>query len=162
MTTFYSFVPSAVKAPSFMPTLDGSQYTCIITWNVSGQRYYLNCYTINNQLIFSVPIVNSMDPIEIENLEWDEYNSRVVATTVNPHGWNIGQVYLLNIFGARPNIFNGNGFCSIISDTQFIYAMLNDPGHPTWMGVVEHTINLAKGYFQSTIVYRDQRFEVSP
>jgi hypothetical protein len=162
MTTFYNFVVSHIRAPSFTPTLDGQQYTITITFNISAQRYYINCLTIDGQLLFSVPLVESTQPIEIETLTWDQTNQRVVAKTVAPHGFTIGRVMNLSIINAKPGTYNGSGFCSILSETEFVYPMIPNPGQPFFMGAVQYLISMTKGYFQSTLVYRNRRFEVSP
>jgi hypothetical protein len=162
VTTYYQFIKSRSQAPSFMPTLDGQEYTISITWNISAQRYYVNCSSLDGTLLFSVPLISSLSPMEIETLEWDEFNGRVIATTVAPLGLPIGQVINLTVIGAIPNTYNGTGFTSILSKNQFTYPIINNPGQAFIMGSVEYLINMAKGYFQSTLIYRNEMFEVSP
>jgi len=59
MTTLVNFNPSANANFQFSPTLDGINYTAICTYNIYGQRYYLNIYNNSNTLIVTVPIVAS-------------------------------------------------------------------------------------------------------
>lgn len=59
MTTFFSFTPSAIQAYQFQPTLDGNEYTIIVTWNVFGQRYYANCFSQEGARIFTLPLIGS-------------------------------------------------------------------------------------------------------
>jgi hypothetical protein len=89
--TSYKFIPSNITAFSFQPTLDGVVYNIIVVWSLFGQRYYVNCYTNTGSLVFSLPLIGSLD---------------------GP----------------------------------------------------EYSVNLAAGYFKSTLVYREksQTFEVSP
>jgi len=55
----YDFQPSS-KAPfQFQPTLDGSVYTVIVTWNLAGQRYYVNVYSLDGTLIVAIPMIGS-------------------------------------------------------------------------------------------------------
>ena len=65
MTTYIPFAPSSTSNFRFQPTLDGQQYTAIITWNLFGQRYYLNLYTTQNVLVLCVPLIGSPDNYSI-------------------------------------------------------------------------------------------------
>ena len=58
MTTFL-FQPSNTTPFQFQPTLDGNIYNCVVTWNLFGQRYYLNCMDLSGNLIFCVAMVGS-------------------------------------------------------------------------------------------------------
>lgn len=59
MTTVTPFVPSLLAPFQFQPTLDGQVYTVIVTWNLAGQRYYVNVYTLQGVLIASLPLIGS-------------------------------------------------------------------------------------------------------
>jgi hypothetical protein len=67
MTTFVDFAPSDTSAPPFLfqPTLDGVQYTLTVTWNMSGQRWYFNLYTLNNILILTKALIESPTDYDI-------------------------------------------------------------------------------------------------
>jgi hypothetical protein len=65
MTTYIPFAPSSASNFQFQPTLDGQQYTAIVTWNLFGQRYYLNLYTTLNVLVLCVPLIGSPDNYSI-------------------------------------------------------------------------------------------------
>ncbi|MEX3914893.1 hypothetical protein AB4Y43_01415 [Paraburkholderia sp. BR10872] len=65
MTTYIPFTPSPSSNFVFQPTLDGQQYTAIMTWNMFGQRYYLNLYTSQNVLVLCVPLIGSPDNYSI-------------------------------------------------------------------------------------------------
>jgi hypothetical protein len=162
MTTYYQFTPSNSVAPSFMPILDGLPYNVSIVWNVSGQRYYVKCVAQDGTLVFLVPLVESNDPLEIADLSWDKINKRVVATTAAPHGLIIGQSIMINIINTKPDAYDGSGFGAVLSKTQFYYPMLQDPGQVIRFGVLDRFISMTKGYFNSTLVYRHKRFEVTP
>ena len=57
--TIFAFQPSQTSPYQFQPTFDGQEYTCIVTWNVFGQRYYVSCYNLAGDRIFTVPMVGS-------------------------------------------------------------------------------------------------------
>ena len=59
MTTYIDFTPTAAAPFQFQPTLDGAVYTCIVTWNVYGQRWYLQCNSLDGTLIFNRALVSS-------------------------------------------------------------------------------------------------------
>jgi hypothetical protein len=52
-TTVIPFTPTSTQAFQFGATLDGVAYTCTVTWNLSGQRWYLNIYTNQAVLVLS-------------------------------------------------------------------------------------------------------------
>ena len=58
MTT-YNFQPSSVAPYTFNPTLDGAVYSASVTWNLFGQRWYLNINQTNGPLIVSKPLISS-------------------------------------------------------------------------------------------------------
>jgi hypothetical protein len=162
MTIYYQFIPSKSNAPSFMPTFDGQQYNVSIVWNISAQRFYVKCMTLQGALVFLVPLVNSNPPIEITSFVWDEFNARVVATTAKSHGMPIGQVININIINTVPSAFNGSGLGFVLSDNQIVYPMQQNPGQATMLGVLDMFISMTKAYFQSTLVFRNMVFEVTP
>lgn len=53
------FTPSPYSNFQFQANLDGTNYTVIVTWNMYGQRYYINIYTLNNQRIVTLPLIGS-------------------------------------------------------------------------------------------------------
>ena len=58
-TQIYPFTPSTTANFQFQPTLDGNVYTVTVTWNVFGERYYVNIYTLGGVLVVSLPMVGS-------------------------------------------------------------------------------------------------------
>lgn len=162
MTTYFNFQPSAGTNFQFQPTLDGQQYTVIITWNVFGQRYYVNCYALSGALIFARALTGSPVGLDLETLSWS--GGRVVATTTVPHGYVVGGTYELTVDGCVPSALNGTFRSIVTGPTTFEYSLANDPGTTTTAGIVEYNLNLAAGYFASSLVYREAngQFEVSP
>ena len=65
MTTVTNFAPT-VRAPfQFQATLDGVIYTVIVTWNLFGQRYYINIYALDGTWIVTLPLVGSPPDYDI-------------------------------------------------------------------------------------------------
>jgi hypothetical protein len=58
MTTI-DFLPNITQAFQFQATLDGSSYNCLVTWNLAGQRFYVSCYDLSGNLVFSLPLIGS-------------------------------------------------------------------------------------------------------
>lgn len=54
-----NFTPTPYANFQFTATLDGSNYTVVVNWNLYGQRYYVNIYTLTNQLVVSLPLIGS-------------------------------------------------------------------------------------------------------
>ena len=164
MTTYFPFTPSSQGAPSFQPTLDGNPYNIIITWNLYGQRYYLNCYDGNNVLVFCVPIIETAQSLPLQSLTWDALNLQVDVVTSGPHGFPIGGLALLTIAEVSPDGYNGAFACSITGADTFSYSLSSNPGTvSSAAGNVSFLVSLCAGYFsQSTLVFRNGQFEVNP
>ncbi len=163
MTTYFPFAPSRRNVPQFAPTLDGQQYSCTCSWNLFGQRYYLTCFDQTGTLVFSKPVVDTPAAAPINSLAWNGLSNKVTATTQAPHGYKIGSLVELTITGCAPDAYNGVFMCVITGVSAFTYAMVANPGANVVAGAYSQIIDIAAGYFQtSTIVYRNQTFEVSP
>lgn len=57
--TYLQFQPAPNQNFGFQPTLDGQQYTAIVTWNLFGQRWVLNIYTLQGVLVLQKPLTGS-------------------------------------------------------------------------------------------------------
>lgn len=155
-------VPASAGPFTFQPTLDSTQYTITVTWSLFGQRFYVNCYTLSGVLVFSVPLIGSMIGVNLQSLSWS-YGT-VTATTNGPHGYEVGSVINLTMINCAPTTYNGSFSANIINRTQFTYSVASFPGAVAALGSVQYNINMAAGYFTSSLVYRveNQQFEVSP
>lgn len=163
MTTYYNFTPSAVQPFQFQPTLDGNTYNVTVTWNVYGQRWYVNVFTLNGDLVFSLPLIGSPSLINLQALSWA--NGEVTATTAVPHGYAIGKTVALTFAGSSPDAYNGPFDAMSVGPNSLSYPLAEDPGQATVLGTVGYNIDLAGGYFEtSTLVFREasNQFEVSP
>lgn len=162
MTTFVNFSPSPQSPFQFQPTLDGDVYSGIVTWGLFGRRYYLNLFTLGGVLIFSLPLIGSSVGVEIQSITWER--GFVTVTTAAAHGYRIGATLDLTISGAAPDSLNGKFPALITSQDTFRFPLAADPGDATALGIVSYDINIAAGYFNSTLVYREpnSQFEINP
>lgn len=162
MTTITPFVPSTIAPFSFQPTLDGQVYTVTALWSLFGQRYFLNCSDLTGNLVFYLPLIGSSPALQVQDASW--FPNTVTLTTVSPHGYQIGVPINVNVSGMVPTAFNGNYQALAINATQMTYEIDSNPGSLVQQGTVSYDINLAAGYFDSTLVYRTQnmQFEISP
>jgi hypothetical protein len=147
-----------------MPTLDGSQYNVTILWNVSSRRSYVQCQDLSGNLIFFVPLVETPPANSLTDLTYDSQNTRVVGTTSSIINAPVGQSIDMSIIFTTPFGYNGSGIGFVLNENQFTYplSMGNYPGVVTTLGALDIIISLTKGYFNSTLVYRDRVFEVNP
>jgi hypothetical protein len=170
MTTYIPFTPSALAVPTFQPELDGQEYNCAVTWNLFGQRYYLNLYTLGGTLVFCKALVGSPAGVDLQSLTWNIATTQVMATTVEPHGYTIGATISLTVSGVTPDAFNGQVEAFVTGPSTFTYSLASDPGIVSTLGTASFDINLVAGYsnpdtgvaFSSTMVFRNQQFEIAP
>jgi hypothetical protein len=165
VTTYFNFQPPALGAPvfEFQPTLDGQSYTASVPWLLFGQRWYLSLRALNGTLIFFRSLIGSPPGRALQTLSWQ--NGYVSATTTAPHGYAVGQQIELTISGCTPAALNGTFPCLVTGPNSFSYALAQDPGIATTLGLASYDVNLAWGFFQqSSLVFRTatQQFEVSP
>lgn len=65
MTVFYQFAPSDQAPFQFQPVLDGNGYLAVVTWNVFGQRWYVNLYDGSGNRVVTIPMIGSPDGTDI-------------------------------------------------------------------------------------------------
>jgi hypothetical protein len=163
MTTYTDFQPSTQQVSTFQPTLDGEVYVCTLTWNLFGQRYYINCSDLSGNLIFSLPLIGSPDGLAVEAITWDQ--SVVTVKTAVPHGYRAGVTVNLTLAQTEPSGYSGNFNMLVINDTELTFSLSSNPGICTAPGLLFDNINIAGGYFTtSTLVFRtsSSQFEVTP
>jgi hypothetical protein len=163
VTTVIPFRPSNIKAPSFTANLDGADYTCIATWNLAAQRYYLNVYDLDNNWIITVPIFASPpgDPVDV--ISYNPLSGLVTVTRRYAFRHRPGTIIRYTLSGFQPNTYNGLFRCLILDDLSFSFPVQTDPGQATVLGTVNRILNMVAGLFQfSTLIYRNNCFEISP
>lgn len=163
MTTYFNFIPNDQTAFTFQPILDGRAYQASVTWNLFGQRYYLNVRQLTGELVFSLPLLGSASGFGIESITWS--NGVVEVNTTTPLGFQIGTTVPLTVSNCLPVEYNGVWNVQIIDDDRFTFALTGDPGDATQLGRAIYDIDIAAGYFTtSTLIYRADNavFEVNP
>ena len=69
MTTLTQFAPTTNQNFAFQPTLDGQQYSVIVTWSLFGQRWILNVFTLQGVLVLQKPLRGSPLNYDINLIE---------------------------------------------------------------------------------------------
>lgn len=158
--TSFRFTPTVLTPFSFQPTLDGAQYTATVRWNLFGRRYYISLSTLDGTPVFNVPLVESPAGITLQALAWAF--GKVTATALAPHGLPIGATVNLTVSGCLPVGYNGAQTVFVTGESMFTYQLMANPGALVQAGAAAYDINLAGGYFDSVMVFRNGAFEVSP
>lgn len=78
MATLYQFVPGVNENFSFQPTFDNLQYTVVVSWSLFGQRWVVNVYDIQGQLVVERPLRSSPNDYDIDLISGYFNNSRMV------------------------------------------------------------------------------------
>jgi hypothetical protein len=89
VSTFVTFQPSTTAAFSFPLTLTGTPYVATITWNVFGERYYLNLADLSGNPVLCRALVSS-GPRYQASFNWA--NGTATATIVGAHNVPVGNV----------------------------------------------------------------------
>jgi hypothetical protein len=162
MTTYFDFVPGRFTAYTFQPTLDGDQYNGSVRWNLQAQRWYLFIDDQSGTNIFTLPLVGSLNPIPIDSINFNE--GIVTVNFIDRLFYPIGLEALITYTQNNPDGYNGAYLSTVIGPLTLQYYLPTDPGPIVSFGYSSYDINLAGGYFNSTLVYRtdSQRFEVNP
>jgi hypothetical protein len=163
MTTFFPFTPRTIPpAPSFQPTLDGNVVTVTLNVNLFGQRYYALCRDQANHIIFNVPLIESPGSVPISTLTFNPNSLTATATLVNPHAYSLGETVNLTIAGATPTGWNGLFHMLATGPNTLTFSLSANPGVMIRPGSLSYLISICKGFFNSTLVFRNSQFEVSP
>lgn len=162
MTTLFNFQPNSGGPFQFQPTLDGSLYNVSVPWGLFRKDWYVQCLDLSNNPIFYRALIASPTGIAIQALSWAANIATV--TCVSPHGFRVGQTFKITISGCVPTAFNGTVIALAISPTQFTYLLSGNPDMATQVGGISQDLNIAGGYFNSTLVFREstRTFEVNP
>lgn len=158
------FQPSNTTAFTFQATLDGEQYTVVVTYNLFGQRYYATVYDLSGNLISSRGLVSSTALISAA-LTWSD--GIASASLSGPHGIAIGSVAAVTVAGTGLT-YDGTFNAFATGSDSLEYYLPADPGASA-SGTVTQNLSLITqaldgSYFTSTLTYRSNltEFEVSP
>jgi hypothetical protein len=173
MTTIVPFVPSTLRPFNFNALFDGQPYNVFITWNVSAQRYYVDVYGDGGQWIITVPLFASPPARRVQSVSYNPFLLVLEVTLISPTDWPVplspaglntapGTIIDYTLEGFTPDVFNGKFRGMHINETLFTIPMATDPGNPTIIGSVSRILNMVGSLFDSTLIYRNGAFEISP
>lgn len=162
MPEIFPFDPNPNGPFRFSPTLDGAPHQAEVIWSIFGQRWHMRLFDPAGEVVLLRAVVGSKEFAATDSLAWDQLRQRVYLTSLDPHGYKIGTVVSITVRGARPDAFNGDFQAVAESARVLSYPMRADPGALVTPGYFGHEANLAAGYFNSKLVYREsaKRFEV--
>lgn len=173
MTTIIPFLPSNLYPPKFRATLDGIDYDVVITWNVAAQRYYVNIYDLDGSWVITVPLIQTPPAREVVDTTYDNLRRVFTVSLADPSTWPVplppaglatppGTIIIFTLENFTPTSLNGAYKSLHINDTSFSFRLDNDPGQVTIFGTVSRILNMVGGIFNSTLIYRNGAFEVTP
>jgi hypothetical protein len=159
---YYPFDPTPATVVTFSPTFDGNIYNISVSWSVARHGYYVNCYDSNGAHIFSVPLTESLPALEIGSLVYDATIPVTRAKLNTPHGYRPGTMVITVIEGTTPLDYSGTYMCLCEDRSTISWWSPNYPGPPKQYGQANFMISMTAGYFNSTLIFRHNRFEVRP
>ena len=122
MTDYINFQPFDTGPFQFQATLDGTQYNIVVTYNVYGQRYYVNIYSTQGALIVARPMVGS--PTEYDtSLTKGYFTSTLVYRTSNQQFEISATPRTTNGLSAR-NAQSQSGLLVISVDVNYVQSKL--------------------------------------
>lgn len=138
-SVFVSFAPSVSGPFIFQPVIGGVNYNAVITWNLFGERFYLNLYDQGGNLLLCTAMVAS-GPRFSATFTW----SANVATAVmqSPHNVPIGGLVQVRM-SETDSSFDGTVQALAINATTLTYALSGNPDVATpATGIVDFALNL--------------------
>lgn len=175
MTTVVPFSPSATANPpfQFQPTLDGAQYIVTTTFNIFGNRWYINIFDLSGNLILARPMTGSPPKIQA-SLTWE--NWLATASLTSAHNVPIGAVVNIDVTDTALT-YDGTWRAWAVDPMTLAFTLQTDPGQYGTTGNVAQDVNLIANtpssydrdgnpltFFSSSLIFRtgQQQFEVSP
>jgi hypothetical protein len=133
------------------PTYNGS------TANTADPKlFFQNARGFAGETLTMTLSFNNTDSSAISAASWS--GGTVTITTSNAVGWQSGET--VTISGMTPSGYNGTfSIASVISSTQFTYALATNPGTATAFGTAGGTIALTS--LDEAIVFDPNKFTVS-
>jgi hypothetical protein len=173
MTTVIPFLPSDLVAPKFKVVLDGNNYDVLVTWNISAQRYYIDLYDLNGNWVVTTPLVQSPPSRSLASFIYNDIQRTATITMVDPSLWPVplssagtltppGTMVDYTLENFDPTSLNQTFRSMQINNLSFSFPLANDPGQINILGSVARYINMVGGLFNSTLIYRNGAFEVTP
>jgi hypothetical protein len=146
MSTVLAFQPSTTSPFTFQFTLNGVPYIATITWNIFGERYYLNLTDLAGVLVLSRALVSS-GPRFGASVTWA--NGSAIVTTAANHNVPIGWAANMRVSQTGTS-FDGNYQALSTGRQTLIYPLQIRPQAPLpQSGVVSFDVNLVDGVTDS-------------
>lgn len=158
MTTLVDFAPSTTAPFQFQPTLDNVQYTVIVTWNIFGERYYINVLDLANNLIVCRSLAESGPTFRV-SLTWDD--NVATAVTNAPHNVPIASLVNLRILDSDTG-FDGTYQGFAIDENTLTFELDVNPNEPVAVpGTLSFDLDLLGGYGIGSLYFHEdtQQFE---
>jgi hypothetical protein len=160
--TFVNFTPNTTAPFSFQCTLNGSQYTVTVTWNIYGQRYYITVSDLSGNVVLYRPLI-SCGPQFQSQLSWSEGDAEVV--TSSPHNVPLGWVCAIYVSQTDTG-FDGLYEALSTGPSTLIYPLATDPATATPLtGQVDFNLNMVQDVVDDSYLlfrYQTQQFEYGP
>jgi hypothetical protein len=175
VTTITPFSPSSTANPpfQFQPTLDDAQYIVTTTFNIFGNRWYINVTDLSGNLLLTRPMIGS-PPKTQASLTWA--NWMATASLDAPHNIPVGAVANVEVSDTGL-AYDGTWRAWAVDALTLAFTLQADPGQYGVTGNVNQDVNLLANtpssydgagnpltFFASTLVFRtgQQQFEVNP
>jgi hypothetical protein len=138
-TTLTTFSPSANAPVEFNPTLAGSTYTALITWNAVSGYYYLTLSDSNGNPLISLLMAESGPQIPAL-LSWADGLATVVCAQA--HNVPVGELANVRVANSDSD-FDGNVQVLSVSATTLTFTLPANPNEPAPIdGTVSFDVNL--------------------
>lgn len=105
-SVFVQFIPNQGIPFQFSPLLGGTAYTCTVTWNNFGLRWYINLRDGSNNIILSTALNSTPAALQAQ-LNWTPNGQFAIAVCNTPHNVRIGAVVPTRVT-ASTSAFNGD------------------------------------------------------
>ena len=122
--TYVNFAPSTSAPFSFQAQLGASQYVVTVTWNVTGQRYYVTVADLSGNVVLYAPLIASGPQLNA-SFEWE--NDAAVVATNGPHNVPLGSVVGVYVLGTGTG-FDGAYEALATGPEALWYPLAANPG----------------------------------
>lgn len=160
MTTLVDFSPTTISAFQFQPTLNGTQYSATIFWNIFSSRYYLSLSDLQGNLIVYDALTSS-GPSLLATFAWKE--QAVTATTSLATNVPVGVPANIRISQTNSG-YDGFFLGLSTGPNTMTYPLPADPQVPLPQGNLSFPLNLVQGYLDNCFLFfydSTQQFEYS-
>jgi len=159
VSTFVDFAPTGTEPFQFQPTLNGTQYTAVITWNIFREGYYLNLYDLSNNLIVCEAMTESGSMLRC-SLTWADNIATAVCQV--PHNVPLAAVSYLRISQSGGSKYDGAYLGTAVDEFTMAFDLPENPDQPVAiLGTLSFDLDLLGGYGIGSLYFHadTQQFE---